>query len=290
MLYGAIEAGGTKMRCAVAISAGEIMKTKDIPTTNVESTMSEIIKFFKPFHIKDLGIGCFGPLCLEINDPNYGMILDTPKQSWKNFNIYSYLKEHLNVNVYINTDVVTSALGEYYYGFKEKYKNIIYLTIGTGIGAGIIYNGKILKGRHHTEMGHFMISRRDDDKFPSTCIFHDNCLEGLASGLSLDSRYHLSHQEIAKNDSVWDLEGYYIAQGIYSYCLAIAPEKIIIGGGVSQQPKLIESVKRHFIKLNNNYYKYKELDDIDKFIINPLLKNDSALYGAIALAAKKYKE
>lgn len=287
MLYGAIEAGGTKFRCAVAISSGEIMKAKTIPTTDVETTMNEIVKFFLPFHIEDLGIGCFGPLCLEKNDSNYGMILDTPKRNWKYFNIYNYLVEKMKVNVHINTDVVTSAFGEYYYGFHEKFQNIIYFTIGTGIGAGIIYQGRILKGKHHTEMGHVILTKKEDDKYESSCIFHKNCLEGLASGVALNKRYGLSHKELESRDDIWDLEGYYLAQGILNYCLALAPEKIIIGGGVSHQPKLLDSIKKHFVELNNGYYNYKELNDIDNFIINPILKDDSGLYGAIALAAKK---
>lgn len=289
-VFGAIEAGGTKFRCAIAISSGEIMKTKDIPTADIDTTMKEIVKFFSMYHIKALGVGCFGPICLNIEDPNYGMILDTPKRNWKFFNIYQYLKENLKVEVYINTDVVASALGEYFFGFHQKHKNLIYLTVGTGIGAGIIYKGEILKGRHHTEMGHFVVSRRSDDYYKSSCIFHENCLEGLASGKSLGERYApMTHQEMGQQDQIWDLEGYYIAQGIYSYCLALAPEKIIIGGGVSHQPKLIQYIKKHFVSLNNHYYSYKELEDIDHFIVTPALKNDSALQGAVALAVNKYR-
>ena len=287
MLIGALEAGGTKFKCAVAISSGEIMKSVVIKTTTIEETMQKVVNFFLPYHIEDLGVGCFGPISLDKKSKFYGQILDTPKEKWKYYDIYNYLKDKLNCNVYINTDVVTSAYGEYYFGFNSLYKNILYFTVGTGIGVGVIYNGNVLQGNHHTEMGHITINREKNDDYLSTCEFHDNCLEGLASGNSLDNRYNLTYEQLENREDILKQEAFYLAQGIYAYVLAFAPDKVIIGGGVSHQKKLIPYIREEFKKNNNGYFHYPLLDDINNFIVEPKLKDDSGLYGAIALAVKK---
>ncbi|MFA5749342.1 MAG: ROK family protein, partial [Bacilli bacterium] len=217
MLIGALEAGGTKFKCAVAISSGEIMKSVVIKTTTIEETMQKVVNFFLPYHIEDLGVGCFGPISLDKKSKFYGQILDTPKEKWKYYDIYNYLKDKLNCNVYINTDVVTSAYGEYYFGFNSLYKNILYFTVGTGIGVGVIYNGNVLQGNHHTEMGHITINREKNDDYLSTCEFHDNCLEGLASGNSLDNRYNLTYEQLENREDILRQEAFYLAQGIYAY-------------------------------------------------------------------------
>lgn len=282
MLIGAIEAGGTKFKCAVAKTNYEIIDTIIIPTTTFEETLAKVVAFFNEYQLYAIGVAAFGPINLNKYDPNYGMLTTTPKLGWQNCNIYRYLKEKLNVKVYINTDVAIAAYGEY----QENKKNstIIYITVGTGIGAGVIYKGKILQGNHHSEMGHFLINKRSDDNFDSVCPYHNNCLEGLASGLALNKRYHLSHNEMSLKNDIWDLEGYYLAQAIYNYTLSFAPDKIIIGGGVSHQDKLFVYVKKYFLKLNNGYFNYLKLEDLDKYIVRPSLKEDSAIYGALALA------
>ncbi len=287
MLIGAIEAGGTKFKCAVAISSGEIMKSVVIKTTTIEETMQKVVNFFLPYHIEDLGVGCFGPISLDKKSIEYGTILDTPKEKWKHYDIYNYLKEKLNCNVHINTDVVASAFGEFYFGFNSKFKNILYFTVGTGVGVGVIYNGTVLQGNHHTEMGHITIKRQENDNHKSTCEFHEDCLEGLASGISLDLRHNLTYDELEKREDLLRQEAYYLAQGVYAYTLAFAPDKVIIGGGVSHQKKLIPLIREEFIKINNGYFHYPYLDDINNFIIEPKLKDESGLYGAIALAVKK---
>jgi len=285
MYFGAIEGGGTKFRCAVLNFSFDIIDSIIIKTTTPIETLSKIIMYFKIYRIKSIGIGSFGPINLDKSDKDYGMITSTPKLEWQNFNIYQYLEENLNVKLFINTDVVTAAIGEYYHLKQKKINNLIYITVGTGIGAGVIYQGKVLQGMHHSEMGHFILNRRDDDKYASTCQYHSNCLEGLASGVALNTRYNLSHTEITNVDEIWDLEGYYLAQAIYNYTLTLSPQKIIIGGGVSNQKKLFTYIKKHFIEINNKYFNYKSLENIDDFIISPTLKGDSGIVGAAILAA-----
>ena len=283
MLIGAIEAGGTKFKCAVATSSGVILQDTTIKTTTVEETMEKVIKFFLAFPIKTMGVGCFGPICLDPSDERYGMILDTPKKIWANYNILKALKDALKCNVKITTDVNASAFGEYYYGYKKKFQNLVYVTIGTGIGGGIVYNGSLVQGHHHPEIGHMTLKRDSNDNYPSTCPFHSDCFEGLASGISLDKRYNLSYDELAKRDDLLRREANDIAQGIYNLYLTFAPDKIIIGGGVSHQEKLLPLVREEFEKLNNNYYTYKAVKSVDELIVSPTLKDNSALYGAIAL-------
>lgn len=283
MFYGAIEAGGTKFRCLITKDNKEIASSR-FPTTNPIETMDKVISFFEQYNLAALGVACFGPINLDETSKDYGMILNTPKISWQNFNIYYYLKEKLNTEVYINTDVGFAGLGEYY---NSKINNLLYITVGTGIGCAFIKNGKIFSGITHSEMGHVIVNRHNDDNFESTCPFHQSCLEGLASGLSLSKRYNLSFEEMGKLDKIWDIEGYYLAQAIYNYILIFSPEKIIIGGGVSSQEKLIANIYKHLCKLNNNYFNYPYLTN--SLITTPTLGDDSSLFGAITYVKEKSK-
>lgn len=288
MLFGAIEAGGTKFRCAVYDENLHIADTCSIPTKSPLSTMDEIIRFCKHYDLRAMGVGAFGPIDLKKGSVTYGIITTTPKTEWQGFPIYSYLKEHYKVPIVMTTDVGAAAYGEYTARkiHQPGIENLIYVTVGTGIGAGVIYQGRILQGNHHPEMGHFILKRKDSDSFPSVCPFHDDCLEGLASGVSLQQRYGLLPSGMENRKDIWDLEGYYLAQAFYDYTLSFSPEMIIIGGGVSHQPLLLPSIRKHFEEINHRYLRYPQLSDSD-FLTMPALGDDSALYGGAVLAMEE---
>ncbi|MCK9537089.1 MAG: ROK family protein [Bacilli bacterium] len=281
MLYGAIEAGGTKFRSAI-YQDEKIIDELTVATTTPEVTLKPIIAFFSNYKIKALGLGAFGPVILNRESPDFGLITQTPKEKWRNFNIYRYFVEKLNVPICLDTDVGVAALGEYY-AYRSRVNHLLYVTVGTGIGVGVIKNGIILRGAHHPELGHLLIARRGDDKYPSVCPYHDNCIEGLASGSSLTARYHLSPSQLADREDIWDLEGYYLAQAFLGYTLAFAPERIVIGGGVSAQARLLPNIRKHFTKLNNGYYIYPQLSNPDLYITLPLTGNNAGIYGAYCL-------
>ncbi len=162
-LYGAIEAGGTKFVCAVADENLNNIDRMTTPTLEPEKTLEESISFFKKYEIEKLGIGTFGPLDIHPESPDYGMIQNTPKLKWRNVNLYKAFHEALGVPVKIDTDVNAAALGEYIDGYGIDKRSVLYITIGTGIGAGFVLNGETLYGLTHPEMGHIAIRQRNGD-------------------------------------------------------------------------------------------------------------------------------
>ena len=137
MRLGALEAGGTKMVCAIGDETGKIYEQVSIPTQTPEITMPELIGYFKEREIDALGIGCFGPIELDKNSPDYGCITSTPKKAWRNFNIVGEFAKALQCPIGFDTDVNGSVLGEVTFGQAQGKNCVIYLTIGTGVGGGI---------------------------------------------------------------------------------------------------------------------------------------------------------
>lgn len=282
MLYGAIEAGGTKFVCAVGDRGGSIVDQITIPTLAPEETLKMVDTFFDKYELSSIGIGSFGPVELNETNPNYGKILNTPKLLWKNFNLHEAFKEKYNIPVFLDTDVNAAALGEYYWGAAQLTDSCLYITVGTGIGAGFVKGGITLKGMAHPEMGHILIPRHPKDRFEGCCPYHKDCLEGLASGTALSDRYGVSGKELASRKDVWEMEAYYLAQAIINYILILSPEKIILGGGVMKQEVLFPLIRQKVSKLLNHYI---EIDSLEDYIVSPQLNDNQGIKGALALAA-----
>lgn len=285
MLIGAIEAGGTKTICAVGDENGMIKDKVEFKTENPKTTIQMMRKFFNGQSIVGLGVGSFGPICLDKSSNNFGTILNTPKQHWRNYPLLVNLRKHFDIPIYIDTDVNVAALGEYSYGNLERVNNLLYITVGTGIGAGYIQNGKQLIAKSHPEMGHILIKQRKDDTFKGSCPYHLNCLEGLASGTAIEKRYHQTAESLTNNEVVWELEADYLAQAIMSYVLILSPEIIVLGGGVMQQEQLYKLIR---IKLEKFINSYVNLDLIEEYITSPKLNGEQGIKGAIALFLQNY--
>ncbi|MHC5217786.1 fructokinase ScrK [Enterococcus sp. LJL128] len=289
-LLGSIEAGGTKFVCAVGNMNFEVQDTAVFPTGNPEETMAKAIEFFSNYEIAAIGIGSFGPVDVNPNSEKYGEILATPKLEWRGFNILKALKKHLDVPVFLTTDVNSSAFGEYTKGAAQEDNSCVYYTVGTGIGGGAIQNGEFIGGFTHTEMGHAYVKRHPlDADFKGVCPSHGaDCLEGLASGPSLQARTGLRGEKVGEEHDVWAIEAYYIAQLAFNTRLNFAPERIIFGGGVMQQDHLMEKVRAIFKELNNGYV---DVPNLDTYIINPAIPgNGSATIGNFALALRELKK
>ncbi|SDO15987.1 ROK family protein [Alkalicoccus daliensis] len=279
MLFGAIEAGGTKCICAVADEEGVIQEQFSLPTASPEITLDQILVFFKKHPIEAIGIGMFGPVNIDASSPDYGQVLASPKKDWQQVNVYQYFKDRIQVPIYINTDVNMAAIGEYYYGAARDAESCVYMTVGTGIGAGFILNGKCLNGTsYHPEMGHMFIKPHPKDFFRGSCSYHEQCLEGLAAGPSLFQRYGKKGAELAENKAVWNLEAYYLAQAVSNFLLLFSPEKIILGGGVMKQTQLYGLIHSEVEKMLNGYL---PLDNIKELIVPPLLGDQQAIKGAV---------
>lgn len=290
MRIGALEAGGTKMVCAIGNEKGEIFEKISIPTKTPETTMPEMIQWFKAKKIEALGIGCFGPIDPDKDSPTYGYITSTPKLAWKDYNIVGAFEEQLCCPVGFDTDVNGSALGEVTFGQAKGKKNIVYLTVGTGIGAGVYAEGKLLHGMLHPEAGHILMRRREDDHYEGKCPYHKTCLEGLAAGPAIEERWGKKGIELQDQDEVWDLEAYYLAQALTDYILILAPQLIILGGGVMHQEQLFTRIRAYVKEMLNGYIKTKELEDIDHYIVPASLHDDQGIMGALELGRRAFEE
>lgn len=292
MLYGGLEAGGTKMVCAVGREDGTLTDRVSIPTRSPEETIPELIEYFKEKKVRALGIGCFGPLDLNRASKSYGSITNTPKAGWAGVNITEQMKKALDIPVGIDTDVNAAILGEVVYGAAKGCSNAIYMTVGTGVGVGVYINGSLVHGLVHPEAGHMMICRNKADTFQSSCPFHSNCVEGLASGTALEKRFGHKAQELSDREDVWNLESDYLAQAVANYILVYSPEKIILWGGVMHQKVLLPMVREKVQKILNGYVMDSHLTEqqIENYIVYPELGENPGILGSIYLGIKEAKE
>ena len=290
MLIGALEAGGTKMVCAVGDENGKILDKISIPTDTPDVSMPKMIEYFKSKNIEALGIGCFGPIDLNRDSKTYGYITSTPKKGWRDFDIVGSFARELNVKVGVDTDVNASLLGEHTYGMAKGLDTAIYITVGTGIGVGVMANGKLLHGMMHPEAGHMLIIKHKDDMYEGNCPTHGNCFEGMACGPAIEARWGKKGIELSKERKVWELEAYYLAQAIYSYMLILSPKLIILGGGVMKQEILFDLIRKEVYNLNNGYLKSKELNYPDKYIVPASLNDDQGIMGCVKLGLNALEE
>lgn len=284
MRIGALEAGGTKMVCAIGDETGKIYEQISVPTMTPEETMPVIIEYFKEKEIEALGIGCFGPVDLDRNSNTYGTITTTPKLAWRNYDIVGIIKKELKIPIGFNTDVNGSALGEASFGSTKGLDNSIYFTIGTGIGAGVYLNHKLHHGMQHPEAGHMLIARHPDDTYAGKCPYHNNCLEGLASGPAIEERWGKKAYELSDQKEVWELEAYYLAQAIVNAILTLSPRRIVLGGGIMHQMQLFPLIRVQVKELLGGYVVTEELKDMDSYLVPAALNDDQGIIGCLVLA------
>ncbi len=287
MLIGAIEAGGTKFVLGIGNKNGEIIEQVSIPTESPEITMTKVVEFFKGKDIKAIGLGSFGPIDPNPTSKTYGYITSTPKIKWVNYNIVGELKKHFDIPIGFDTDVNGAALGELLWGRAKGLKSSLYITVGTGIGAGAVVEGNMVHGLLHPEMGHIMVRRHKDDRYKGICPYHKDCLEGLASGPAIEARWGQKAYELGEDHQAWKVEAYYLAQALVNFILILSPEKIIMGGGVMKQKQLFPLIREEVRKMLNNYLAKDEiLLDNNDYIVAPLLGDNAGLSGAIALGIR----
>ena len=296
-LYGGIEAGGTKFNCIIATGPDDIRAEIRIPTTTPKETLSEVIEFFQDFQqskgvrISSIGIACFGPADLHEESKTWGYITSTPKAGWADTNIAGPVSEALGVPVAFDIDVNGAGLGEYAWGNGRGLSSFIYVTIGTGIGAGIIIDGKPVHGLVHAEVGHIRIPHDwKVDSFPGGCPFHGDCFEGLANGPAIKARWGKPAEELQPDHPAWDLEATYIALACHNLVCSYSPERIILGGGVMSQEQLFPKIRKKLVQLLNGYVQSPAIiDHTDRYITPPGLGSRAGELGAIFMA-KNLKE
>lgn len=289
--YAGIEAGGTKFVCTVALGPGEVIAQERFPTTIPVETIGRTILFFQPYidrkELISAGIATFGPVDLDKNSNTYGYITSTPKPGWAQTNLLGAIRDALKLPCGFDTDVNAAAFGEYYWVAENRELDpLLYITVGTGIGVGGIVNGKTLHGLIHPEAGHMFIPHdRTADPFPGICPFHEDCVEGLASGPSMAKRWGQPAETLPDDHPGWDLEAKYIGFLISNLLLNFSPKRIVLGGGVPQHAGFIPKVRKLVQQQLNGYIQSSKVTDtIADLIVSPSLGNQAGVMGAIALA------
>lgn len=291
MYYGAIEAGGTKFVCAVGDEKGTIIAAEQMPTETPETTIPNVLAFFRKYELVSIGIGSFGPIDVDKMSDTYGNVTSTPKKGWGNFPFVKTIQEALGIPVGFHTDVNAAALGELKHGAAKGLDSCLYITVGTGIGAGAVVQGRLLQGLSHPEMGHILVRRHPEDTYAGKCPYHQDCLEGLAAGPAIEDRWGKKGTELTNRQDVWELEAYYLAQAIMQYVLIVSPKKVIIGGGVMKQTQLLPMIRKNVQELLNGYVGFPQLSDrIDEYIVSPGLGDQAGIIGSLMLAKQALAE
>jgi len=291
ILLGGVEAGGTKFICGVADANGRIVEQVRIATTTPDETLDAVAAFFveaqsRHGKLAALAIGSFGPLSLRTDAADYGAITTTPKPGWSNINLLAHLRRTLDVPMTLDTDVNGSAIGERLFGSGQGLESFCYVTIGTGVGVGVMINGAPHGGANHPEAGHIRLPRaKGDDAFAGTCPFHGDCLEGLASGPALHARWDAPAETFARDHPAWPMAAEYIAGLCTNLTYTLRPKRIIIGGGV-MQPHMYGLV-RHALTQQLGGYDASIRDlDMEAYIAAPTAGASAGLIGAFALACR----
>ena len=285
--YGGVETGGTWCVCAIGSGPEQIAAYEQFPTTSPEETLDRIVGFFDANGVPEaIGIGSFGPVDLATTSPTWGHVTTTPKPGWQHTAVAPVVRDRLGVPVVFDTDVNAAALGEHRWGAGVGAASLCYVTIGTGIGAGLIVDGRPWHGLVHPEVGHIRIPHdRHRDPFPGICPVHDDCWEGLASGPAIAERWKAAPQDLPDQHSAWTLEADYLALGLLSIVCVASPHKLIVGGGVMQRPLLLGMVRRRVRALVGGYIETPLLaQEIESYLVAPSLGDRAGDLGAIALA------
>ena len=278
MAFGGIETGGTKWVCAVGTGPDDVRATETFATTSPAETIARAVAFLgREGPVAAVGIGSFGPLDPNPDSPTWGYVTTTPKPGWAHTDVAGAIGRRLGVPVAFDTDVNAAALGEYTWGAARGLHTFCYVTVGTGIGGGVMVDGKLLHGAAHPEFGHLRIPHDlAADPFPGSCPYHGDCWEGLASGAAIAARWRIAPEQL--DDGAWELVARYVALGLVSVVAVVSPQRIVLGGGVASAPGLLNRVRRELTALANGYF--LALADV----VEPELGARSGVLGAIALA------
>ncbi|WP_242153996.1 ROK family protein [Sphingomonas sp. BAUL-RG-20F-R05-02] len=290
VLLAGVEMGGTKCVCILASGPDEVVSKRVIPTTTPEATLAgieQVLDEWQQDHgFKALGLACFGPIALHPEAPNYGFITATTKRGWRNTDVAPRLRRRYDVPISIDTDVSGAALAESRWGGARGLSTYAYITVGTGVGAGIIVNGRPVAGLGHAEAGHMRIPRFPGDDWEGSCLYHGDCVEGLASGYAVECRTGETGASLAPDHPVWPMVAHAIAGLCHNLVMGSVPERIFIGGGVvSKQPHLLATIRQMLVESLSGYGEAVLIaSKVDEYVVPPALGDEAGPLGAIALA------
>lgn len=285
-LVGAVEGGGTKFLCAVGPSHDRLLDQVRVDTGEPAATLDAVLRFFAPYRprLRALGISCFGPLELDPGRGRaHGSLLRTPKPGWSGVPVRALLEDALAIPVAIDTDVNGAALAEQRWGALRHADPAVYVTVGTGVGVGVLIAGKPLHGLLHPELGHL---RAHDPDFAGNCPFHGACVEGLVSAPALRARSGLPPEQLADDHPLWERVVDVLGQLLHAIVLAYSPARIAIGGGVLARAALLPRLRRALSASLAGYVPRELLSEpgLSSYLVTPGLGERAGLAGGFALA------
>lgn len=288
-LIGAVEAGGTKFVLALARPDGEIVARTRMPTNTPSETWPAMQDFFAQAsaahgRIASFGIASFGPIDIDQSSDAYGTFTTTPKAGWSGARFHDALAR-FGVPIKVDTDVNGAAIGEWMAGAGQGCRTLAYTTIGTGVGTGVVRDGRSLMGISHYESGHIVPPHNHAaDPFPGICPYHGGCIEGLASGPAIERRWGRSLDKLGSEPGAVALIADYVAHLAATLVLLHMPDRLIFGGGVMKAPGLVEAVRSATAAKLNGYVRHRRLDEgLTDYIVIPGLGDDAGITGAIEL-------
>lgn len=276
-----IEMGGTKTVVAIGSEDGSVLEEYRYPTTDGEKTFATAIDWLKERgNPESIGVAAFGPVSVKPSRADFGSMLATPKPGWAGFSITGALNSAFpDARIGLETDVNAAALAE-----AQGTEDLVYITIGTGIGAGVLADGKLLHGVLHSEFGHWFPRRAEGDTFEGVCPFHKDCLEGLASGPAIDRRWGKEAKDLPDDHQAWEFEAHYLAQATMTLLAAVNPARVVIGGGVSQAKGFHERVEKMVRDMAQEYF--PALEENHPFVVPPAFGQQAGIRGAFILASR----
>jgi fructokinase len=291
-LIAAIEMGGTKIVCGIGTGPHDIRATHRIDTTTPEETLEATSRWLsraKTEHgqFAAIGIGSFGPLDLNPKSEGYGLITTTPKPGWQQTDVVTFFKNRFRVPIGFDTDVNAAVLAEYLWGAGQGMDPLIYITVGTGVGGGVLVNGQLVHGAMHPEIGHLVVpppTKSAAVQRECQCPYHKSCVEGYVCGPAIAKRWGVRADMLPMDHPAWEEIADVMGHALMNLCLTLSPKRIILGGGVMEQPQLIPLIRGRLIHHLNGYLLIPQLGrDIDNFVVSPGLGSRSGLLGSIAL-------
>lgn len=290
-LFGSLETGGSSCACAVGDGLGKLERFVQFATTTPEDTLARVQGFFAlERRLDGLGIAAFGPLDLDPTSATYGYVLDTPKPGWQHTDLLTYLRGTTNRAPILTTDVSAAAYGESRFGSAQDSPSVLYVTVGTGIGGGLVNDGKLWQGASHSEMGHISVRRLRGDTFAGACPYHGDCLEGMASGAAIEGRTGTPARDLSDDHPVWDTVAYYVGQALATWTYTLMPHRIVLGGGIAMRDHVLSHSRTRMAEAMSGYALTSASRNPSTYVVRPGLGKRSGLVGAMALARAAYQQ
>jgi fructokinase len=290
-MFAGIEMGGTKCVCILGSGPDDIRAQEVVPTSDPAATLGAIALLLEHWNtslgrLQAIGIAAFGPLDLRRGSDSFGRIGATPKAHWSGVDLAGFFSQRFAAPVGFSTDVIGAALAEGRWGAARGLTDYAYITVGTGVGVGLVVAGKPVLACHHPELGHVRVVRLPGDDWPGSCRFHGDCVEGLASGAAIEARSGSAAASLPEHSPIWNMVAHALGQLAHILVVSLAPERILIGGGVlSARPHLLPCIRACLASSLNGYLDIPELSSaLDRYIGPPGLGTRAGPLGALALA------